>query len=84
MQMMVVSAVVDMNVGTLKFKEINMYEDILKIVEKYFGSVGCEDCECCAQEIAIKLSDPDGYAEIFDKDFERMITGVDNDNCESR
>ena len=61
-----------------------MYEDILKIVEKYFGSIGCEDCECCAQEIAIKLSDPDGYAEIFDKDFERMITGVDNDNCESR
>jgi hypothetical protein len=45
-----------------------MYEDILKIVEKYFGDIGCEDCECCAQEIAIKLSDPDAYAELFDED----------------
>lgn len=45
-----------------------MYEDILKIVEKYFGSIGCEDCECCAQEIAIKISDPDAYAELFDED----------------
>lgn len=42
-----------------------MYEEILKIVEKYFGNIGCEDCECCAEEIAIKLEDPDGYKEIF-------------------
>lgn len=45
-----------------------MYEEILKIVKKYFGDIGCEDCECCAQEIAIKIDDPDGYEEIFKED----------------
>lgn len=45
-----------------------MYEEILKIVEKYFGSIGCEDCECCAQEIAIRFENPDMYKEIFDED----------------
>ena len=45
-----------------------MYEEIFEIVKKYFGDWGNEYCECCAQEIAIKLTDPDGYEEIFGED----------------
>ena len=46
-----------------------MYEEILEIIKQWFGSMcGEEDCECCAEEITIKLEDPDGYKEIFKED----------------
>ena len=52
-----------------------MYEEILEVVEQYFGSIGREDCECCAEAIVIKLTDPDGYKEIFgDEDEDETLS----------
>lgn len=40
---------------------------------------------CAALDIELEDDqDEDGWFDGIDKDFEEMITGVNNDNCESR
>lgn len=39
---------------------------------------------CAALDIELEDDqDEDGWFDVTDKDFEEMITGVNNDNCES-